>query len=172
MYTPGLCTFYHKVIKGAHTPVLVATTIILRKNASVLRVLISTKYQDLHVEVVPVNFSELTNSEGSERSEDIRKRVISARKIQESRFEKTEGLHSNAQMGSKEVQEVCQISELGNTLLKKAMEKLNLSARAYDRILKVSRTIADLAQSDEILPEHIAEAIHFRSLDRENWGSR
>lgn len=74
-------------------------------------------------------------------------------------------------MGSKEIQEVSKISELGYTLLKKAMEKLNLSARAYDRILKVSRTIADLTQSDEILPEHIAKTIHFRSLDWENWGN-
>jgi len=125
---------------------------------------------DLHVEVTPVNFTELSSDRPAEKSELIRERVIKAREIQIARFGTTqEGLHSNAQMSTKMVRELCQISTAGQTLLKKAMEKLGLSARAYDRILKVSRTIADLAGSEEILLEHLAEAIHYRSLDRENW---
>ena len=127
---------------------------------------------DLHVEVVPVSFMELTDSKPAEKSENVRKRVMEARKLQEDRFKSIEGLHANAQMGGKEVQEICIISDAGRSLLKKAMEKLNLSARAYDRILKVSRTIADLDQSEEIKIEHLAEAIHYRSLDRENWASQ
>ena len=127
---------------------------------------------DLHVEVIPVNFNELISEVKSEKSQHIRERVMKARDIQQERFREIEGLHSNAQMGGKEVQEICQISDAGRNLLKRAMEKLNLSARAYDRILKVSRTIADLAQSEEIKVEHLAEAIHYRSLDRENWASQ
>jgi magnesium chelatase family protein len=127
---------------------------------------------DLHVEVVPVNFNELISESKSEKSTNVRERVIKARDIQQERFKAIEGLHSNAQMGGKEVQEICQISDAGRNLLKRAMEKLNLSARAYDRILKVSRTIADLAQSEEIKVEHLAEAIHYRSLDRENWANQ
>lgn len=127
---------------------------------------------DLHVEVVPVSFMELTDSKRAEKSENVRKRVMEARKLQEERFKSVEGLHANAQMGGKEVQEICIISDAGRSLLKKAMEKLNLSARAYDRILKVSRTIADLDQSEEIKIEHLAEAIHYRSLDRENWANQ
>jgi magnesium chelatase family protein len=127
---------------------------------------------DLHVEVVPVSFMELTDSKPAEKSENVRKRVMEARNLQEDRFKSIEGLHANAQMGGKEVQEICIISDAGRSLLKKAMEKLNLSARAYDRILKVSRTIADLDQSEEIKIEHLAEAIHYRSLDRENWANQ
>ena len=127
---------------------------------------------DLHVEVVPVSFTELTDAKPTEKSENVRKRVMEARNLQEARFKSIEGLHANAQMGGKEVQEICIISDAGRSLLKKAMEKLNLSARAYDRILKVSRTIADLDQSEEIKIEHLAEAIHYRSLDRENWASQ
>jgi magnesium chelatase family protein len=127
---------------------------------------------DLHVEVVPVNFNELISESKSEKSTNVRERVIKARDIQQERFKAIEGLHSNAQMGGKEVQDICQISDAGRNLLKRAMEKLNLSARAYDRILKVSRTIADLAQSEEIKVEHLAEAIHYRSLDRENWANQ
>jgi magnesium chelatase family protein len=127
---------------------------------------------DLHVEVVPVSFHELTSNDvKTESSSDVRERVIKAREIQQKRFEKETGIYCNAQMGGKEVQQICEISESGRNLLKKAMEKLNLSARAFDRILKVSRTIADLAGSDEIKIEHLAEAIHFRSLDRENWAN-
>jgi magnesium chelatase family protein len=127
---------------------------------------------DLHVEVVPVSFNELTSEHKTEKSIHVRERVITARNIQQERFKEIEGMHSNAQMGGKEVQEICIISDAGRNLLKKAMEKLNLSARAYDRILKVSRTIADLAGSEEIKIEHLAEAIHYRSLDRENWANQ
>lgn len=127
---------------------------------------------DLHVEVVPVNFNELISETKSEKSTNVRERVLKARDIQQERFKTIVGLHSNAQMGGKEVQEICVISDAGRNLLKRAMEKLNLSARAYDRILKVSRTIADLAQSEEIKVEHLAEAIHYRSLDRENWANQ
>jgi magnesium chelatase family protein len=123
---------------------------------------------DLHVEVTPVSFSELSSKRKTENSASIRERVIQARQIQSRRFE-GKNIYCNAQMEAQTVQEVCTISEVGRNLLSKAMQKLQLSARAYDRILKVSRTIADLAASDEILPEHLAEAIQYRSLDRENW---
>lgn len=124
---------------------------------------------DLHVEVTPVDFQKLTGSETHEYSKDIRDRVVMARRVQEERFERNEKIHSNAQMGSKRVREICRVSSEGQVLLKNAMEKLGLSARAYDRILKVARTIADLGASNNIETEHLAEAIHYRSLDRENW---
>ncbi|HVS94797.1 MAG TPA: YifB family Mg chelatase-like AAA ATPase [Mucilaginibacter sp.] len=124
---------------------------------------------DLHVEVTPVNFSELSSERLAERSEDIRERVIKARDRQTERFGNKPDLHANAQMSPQMVREICKINTAGQTLLKKAMEKLGLSARAYDRILKVSRTIADLGGSEDIKLEHLAEAIHFRSLDREGW---
>lgn len=124
---------------------------------------------DLHVEVTPVSFNELSSKKTSETSEDIRDRVLKARDIQAKRFENHPGVYSNAQMGSKLLKEICVINNLGQNLLKAAMDKLNLSARAYDRILKVSRTIADLAGSEDIKPEHLAEAIQYRSLDREGW---
>ncbi|QEM13238.1 YifB family Mg chelatase-like AAA ATPase [Mucilaginibacter rubeus] len=124
---------------------------------------------DLHVEVTPVNFSELSSDRAAEKSELIRERVIRAREIQVERFGNRPDLHANAQMSSQMVRDLCKIDAAGQMLLKKAMEKLGLSARAYDRILKVSRTIADLAGSEEIKLEHLAEAIHFRSLDREGW---
>lgn len=124
---------------------------------------------DIHVEVTPVPFDELTATRKSEKSSDIRSRVIAARAIQSNRFESFQTIHSNAQMSSQHVREICRINEAGNNLLKTAMTKLQLSARAYDRILKVARTISDLAGSEEIKTEHLAEAIHFRSLDREVW---
>ncbi|RVT98132.1 ATP-binding protein [Mucilaginibacter limnophilus] len=124
---------------------------------------------DLHVEVTPVNFSELSSERLAEKSELIRERVIKAREVQLERFGSKPDLHANAQMSPQMVRDICKISTAGQTLLKKAMEKLGLSARAYDRILKVSRTIADLAGSEDIQLEHLAEAIHFRSLDREGW---
>ncbi|MET3501499.1 magnesium chelatase family protein [Mucilaginibacter sp. SG538B] len=124
---------------------------------------------DLHVEVTPVNFSELSSDRAAEKSELIRERVIRAREIQVERFGNRPDLHANAQMSPQMVRDLCKINAAGQTLLKKAMEKLGLSARAYDRILKVSRTIADLSGSEEIKLEHLAEAIHFRSLDREGW---
>jgi len=95
--------------------------------------------------------------------------VIAAREIQAKRYDGQDGIYANAQMTSKQLREVCRIEPVGEALLKRAMERLNLSARAYDRILKVSRTIADLAASENIKPEHLAEAIHYRSLDREGW---
>ncbi|HEY4193998.1 MAG TPA: YifB family Mg chelatase-like AAA ATPase [Mucilaginibacter sp.] len=124
---------------------------------------------DLHVEVTPVNFNELASERLAEKSESIRDRVIKAREVQITRFGAKPDLHANAQMSPQMVRDLCKISTAGQTLLKKAMEKLGLSARAYDRILKVSRTIADLAGSEDIQLEHLAEAIHFRSLDREGW---
>ncbi|PIW05237.1 MAG: magnesium chelatase [Cytophagales bacterium CG17_big_fil_post_rev_8_21_14_2_50_40_13] len=123
---------------------------------------------DLHVEVTPVSFDQMTENRKSENSASIRERVIKARKIQTDRF-KDKGLHSNAMMPSQMVKDICQINDAGKILLKTAMERLGLSARAYDRILKVSRTIADLADSNEIKIEHLAEAIQYRSLDRDGW---
>jgi len=124
---------------------------------------------DLHVEVTPVAFSELSSLKKQEHSGDIRDRVMKAREIQAERYKTNPGIYCNAQMSSKMLKEICVISQVGQNLLKAAMEKLNLSARAYDRILKVSRTIADLSASPEIKPEHLAEAIQYRSLDREGW---
>ncbi len=124
---------------------------------------------DLHVEVTPVAFSELSSQKNGEDSTHIRDRVIHARDKQTERFKDNPGVYSNAQMSSKQLKEICVIDKVGQNLLKAAMEKLNLSARAYDRILKVSRTIADLVNSDDIKAEHLAEAIQYRSLDREGW---
>ncbi|MFT3676702.1 MAG: YifB family Mg chelatase-like AAA ATPase [Chitinophagaceae bacterium] len=124
---------------------------------------------DLHVEVTPVSFNELSATRKQEDSAAIRERVILARERQAARYGAAEGVYCNAQMSSKQLKEVCAISQVGQNLLRIAMQKLNLSARAYDRILKVARTIADLAASDEIKPEHLAEAIQYRSLDRETW---
>jgi magnesium chelatase family protein len=124
---------------------------------------------DLHVEVTPVPFSELSTLKPQENSSNIRERVIRAREIQEERYKGVDGIYCNAQMTSKMLKEICVINTAGQNLLKTAMERLNLSARAYDRILKVSRTIADLAQSIDIKIEHLAEAIQYRSLDREGW---
>ena len=126
---------------------------------------------DLHVEVTPVAFNELSGSMQYEKSEAIRGRVIKAREIQAERYKQLEGVYANAQMSSKTLKEICVITTAGQNLLKIAMQKLNLSARAYDRILKVSRTIADLAGTVDIKPEHLAEAIQYRSLDREGWGA-
>ena len=153
---------------------------------------------DIHIEVTPVPFEELSGmvvesesdhlrsasviekNEGgsksmslgskSESSEEIRARVIDAREIQLMRFKDIKHIHSNAQMETRQIQEYCQLDHTSALLLKSAMKKLELSARAYDRILKVSRTIADLANSESITMEHIAEAIQYRSLDREGWG--
>lgn len=124
---------------------------------------------DLHVEVVPVSFDQMTNVQTTESSALIRERVVSSRKIQEDRFKSKDHIYCNAMMPSNMVKELCTITDAGKNLLKTAMEKLGLSARAYDRILKVSRTIADLAGTDDIKIEHLAEAIQYRSLDREGW---
>ena len=124
---------------------------------------------DLHVEVTPVNFAELSSSHEEEKSNQIRERVMKARAVQDHRFELHETLHFNAQMSPNMVRQICTIDDTGQALIRSAMEKLGLSARAYDRILKVARTIADLAASATIEAEHLAEAIHYRSLDRESW---
>jgi len=124
---------------------------------------------DLHVEVTPVSFDELAYHQPEEGSENIRERVVKARLIQEERFKESEETHCNAQMSSKELRKYCTIDEACNAILKKAMDRLGLSARAYDRILKVSRTIADLEKVEKINTTHISEAIQFRSLDREDW---
>ncbi|MEZ4919855.1 MAG: YifB family Mg chelatase-like AAA ATPase [Saprospiraceae bacterium] len=125
---------------------------------------------DLHVEVTPVSYDELASREKNKIcSSEIRERVLRAREIQEARFKHLENVYCNAQMPNRMVREVCQISTAGTTLLKTAMERLQLSARAYDRILKVARTAADLGGSPEIRIEDLSEAIHYRSLDRESW---
>lgn len=124
---------------------------------------------DLHVEVTPVNFEEMTSERKSESSKAIRERVSMARERQLTRFTDSPEVFCNAMMPSHTVKMVCKINQAGKTLLKTAMERLGLSARAYDRILKVSRTIADLSGADEIRVEHLAEAIQYRSLDRDGW---
>ncbi|MEN2283592.1 YifB family Mg chelatase-like AAA ATPase [Algoriphagus sp. SE2] len=124
---------------------------------------------DLHVEVTPVKFEEMTSTRKSESSQAIRERVIIGRERQKERFKNNPEVFCNAMMPSHQVKEVCQINEAGKALLKTAMERLGLSARAYDRILKVARTIADISGSETIRVEHLAEAIQYRSLDREGW---
>ncbi|RSK49271.1 YifB family Mg chelatase-like AAA ATPase [Hymenobacter rigui] len=124
---------------------------------------------DLHVEVTPVTFDQMTETRRSEDSRTIQERVETARQRQAERFREQPDIHSNAMMPSQMVKDICRIDATGLTLLKTAMERLGLSARAYDRILKVARTIADLAGSEEIQLPHLAEAIQYRSLDREGW---
>ncbi len=124
---------------------------------------------DIHIEVTPVPFEKLSDTRKAESSHDIRERVTKAREIQSQRFAEMETIHYNAQMNTKHIREFCALDETSLQLLKTAMERLNLSARAYDRILKVSRTIADLEGSENVASAHIAEAIQYRSLDREGW---
>ena len=125
---------------------------------------------DLHVEVTPVSYKELSNQEyNSETSEDIRKRVLKAREIQKERFKNNKKIFNNSQMSSRMARTICKLDKESVEILKMAMEKLQLSARAYDRILKVSRTIADLDQSKDIKSEHLSQAINYRNLDREGW---
>jgi magnesium chelatase family protein len=124
---------------------------------------------DLHVEVVPVSFDEMLSRRKSETSAEIRERVIKARQAQSLRFKTVGNVYNNSMMSSNMVKEVCIIDDAGHTLLKSAMERIGLSARAYDRILKVSRTIADLSASEKIQSEHLAEAIQYRNLDRDGW---
>ncbi|HAP69420.1 MAG TPA: magnesium chelatase [Flavobacteriales bacterium] len=124
---------------------------------------------DIHVEVTPVPINELADFSPAEKSEDVRKRVIVAREKQVERFKEKADVHCNAMMGTKLLKEVCKIDEAGKNMLKKATDRLGLSARAFDRILKVSRTIADLEGVENIESGHLAEAIQYRSLDRQNW---
>jgi len=124
---------------------------------------------DIHIEVTPVPFEKLADDRKTESSVEIRKRVTAAREIQTRRFEAIENIHYNAQMSSKLIREYCALDEQSKELLKTAMERLNLSARAYDRILKVARTIADLDNAPTVISQHISEAIQYRSLDREGW---
>lgn len=124
---------------------------------------------DIHVEVVPVPFDKLSDAPNSETSAKVRERVVKAREVQAERFIEWKGIYCNAQMTSKLIRKFCVLNDAGTALLKNAMERLGLSARAYDRILKVSRTIADLEGSESIKSEHVAEAIQYRSLDRDTW---
>ncbi len=126
---------------------------------------------DIHIEVVPVPFEKLSGKEALENSKTIRERVSKARAIQQERFSGLPSIYNNAQMNTKLIRKYCQLDTTGSQLIKTAMEKVGLSARAYDRILKVSRTIADLDQSVDIQPHHLAEAIQYRSLDRDSWGT-
>ena len=124
---------------------------------------------DIHIEVTPVPFEKLSDTRKAESSVEIRKRVTAAREIQTERFQESDSVHYNAQMNVKQIRKYCQLDDSSMQLLKTAMERLNLSARAYDRILKVSRTIADLEGSEAIQGSHISEAIQYRSMDREGW---
>ena len=126
---------------------------------------------DLHVEVVPVAYKDLSEKHKGESSATVRERVNKARKIQEERYAEFPNIHANAQMTTQLIQQYCELNDACRNILKNAMNRLGLSARAYDRILKVSRTIADLDGSENIQPGHLAEAINYRSLDRENWGA-
>ena len=126
---------------------------------------------DIHIEIVPVPFDKISDKTPAEASSHIRDRVIRAREIQIERFKEEDGIHCNAQMSPKLLSKYASPDNLGLDLLKKAMDKFNLSARAYDRILKVSRTIADLDNSEKLLPKHLAEAINYRNLDRQTWAN-
>ncbi|AXY77489.1 ATP-binding protein [Paraflavitalea soli] len=161
---PCLCGFYNHPTKACSCPPGHVQKYLSKISGPLLDRI------DLHVEVTPVSFSELSTQKSGETSSVIRERVIRAREIQAVRYAAYPSIYCNAQMTSKQLKQICTINTVGQHLLKTAMEKLNLSARAYDRILKVSRTIADLSDSDAIKPEHIAEAIQYRSLDRDNWG--
>lgn len=125
---------------------------------------------DIHCEVPAVKYDELSSKRAGEKSSEIRQRVIEARTVQSDRFSESKGIFKNADMESKQIRQFCKLDDASQNLLKMAMDRLGLSARAYDRILKVSRTIADLDQKENIEPAHISEAIQYRSLDREYWG--
>lgn len=125
---------------------------------------------DIHLEITPVKFEELASTEICEKSELIRQRVLEARQIQLNRYKKTIGVYNNAMMNSEQVKKFCKLDSTGNQIIQKAMERLQLSGRAYERILKVARTIADLEKKEAVETGHLAEAITYRNLDRENWG--
>lgn len=127
---------------------------------------------DIQIEVTPVEYSQMTDTTPAEPSSSVRQRVIAARERQRRRFEGIEGVFTNAMMNSAMIAEFCPLDQQSQTMLSRAMERLSLSARAHNRIIKVARTIADLEGSDQITSAHIAEAIGYRNLDRENWGNR
>ena len=124
---------------------------------------------DIHIEVAPVPFEKLSDTRPAESSTEIRKRVILARNIQSERFEKSKTTHHNAQMTTRQIRKYCALDVAASQLLKNVMDRLSLSARAYDRILKLARTLADLERMEKVNSDHIAEAIQYRSLDREGW---
>ncbi|MCR5192737.1 MAG: hypothetical protein K6D59_05470 [Bacteroidales bacterium] len=127
-------------------------------------------WNDLHIEVTPVPVTDLGKTQPSESSAAVRERVLAARAIQTERFKNNPGVHCNAQMTSKLTRQHCVLTDECRTIMEQAMDRLGLSARAYDRILRVSRTIADLEASPDIKPHHLQEAITYRSLDRDSWG--
>ena len=124
---------------------------------------------DIHINVQPVKYQDLSSKRSGEKSQFIRERVIKAREIQLQRFKNKKGIYSNAAMSTKDIREFCTIDSACEDLMKMAITKIGLSARAYDKILKVSRTIADLSGEENISPAHISEAIQYRSLDRSDW---
>jgi magnesium chelatase family protein len=124
---------------------------------------------DIQIEIVPVPFKDLSSKQVSEKSEVIRERVIRARKIQQERFKNEPTIYCNAQMNTRLLNQYVVLDQTCKSILQRAVDMLKLSARAYDRILKVSRTIADLEGSDKVLPKHVSEAVTYRNLDRENW---
>lgn len=127
---------------------------------------------DIQIEITPVPFKDISRAAPGESSDAIRERVIKARHIQEQRFRECKGIHCNAQMSERMIHQYAEPDEAGIEMLRMAMERLNLSARAYNRILKVARTIADLDASEHVLPQHLAEAISYRNLDRSDWAER
>ena len=127
---------------------------------------------DIQIEITPVPFKDISRAAPGESSDVIRERVIKARHIQEERFRECKGVHCNAQMSERMIHQYAEPGEDGIEMLRMAMERLNLSARAYNRILKVARTIADLEASERVLPQHLAEAISYRNLDRSDWAER
>jgi magnesium chelatase family protein len=161
---PCPCGFYNHPEKSCSCPPGLVTKYLNKISGPLLDRI------DLHVEVTPVAFAQLSSMQPAEPSSNIRERVVAARALQSARFAAAEGIHANAQMNAREIRKICALEPESHALLKKAMERLNLSARAYDRILKVSRTIADLDGDESIRMPHVAEAIHFRSLDRQGWG--
>lgn len=163
---PCPCGFFNHPEKDCHCPPILVQKYLNKVSGPLLDRI------DLHVEVTPVPFQQLQQQRKGEPSSIILQRILEAREIQNERFKDFPDIYTNANMSNQLIFEFCQMNETSSRLLKMAMEKLQLSARAYNRILKVSRTIADLSKSKDVLTEHIAEAIHYRSLDRENWGER